>query len=324
MSHKILLFTALFGLLVLVPGGSGTAFSDQESPSDDPFASAAAPDTVTPDTSEQPQQEPVGVEVAPEHPSFIVSEPRPVPPFPIVLNQAVQHFVSQILEQPYALRASFQRSQPFLSQMMRELRGRGLPDDLVYLAFAESYFSKRGKGPWQFGKATARRFGLHINSFVDERRDPILSTRAAAEYLANLHDQAGSDWRVAVVGWNAGEGSIERYWQLRGDPNYNRFVDQLPRRTRQLLCRFMAVAFVARNAAAYGLGPVSYDDSPAYREVKYRGGTLLTWIAKVESTTVAALRELNPGLLRDRLPPDWHAYSVRVPLAGNFARFSER
>ena len=81
--------------------------------------------------------------------------------------------------------------------MTQVLGQYGVPSDLVYLAFAESSFSKGGAGPWQLTKATARRFGLRVNDFVDERRDPLMSNRAAAEYLAQLHHQMG-DWRLTV------------------------------------------------------------------------------------------------------------------------------
>ncbi len=245
---------------------------------------------------------------------FVESEPRPVPPFPILLNRAVQQYVGDFLDQPGGLRLAFERSRPFLAEMVGVLKRQGLPDDLVYLAFAESRFSRRGNGPWQFNRGTARRFGLHINRWVDERRDPILSTRAAAEYLATLHDRADNDWRVALVGWNLGEGYLDRYWLLQGS-NYNKFERYLPRRTRQLLCRFMAVAFIAHNATAYGIDPVSTSLPPAYEAHHFRGGTLLSAIAQRCRMTVAALRDLNPALLRDRLPPYAARYVVRVPLA---------
>ncbi len=244
---------------------------------------------------------------------FIQSKPRPVPPFPILLNRSVQQNVSEFLDQPDGLRLAFERSRPFFGEMVRVLKQQGLPDDLVYLAFAESEFSKRGKGPWQFKESTARRFGLHINRWVDERRDPIFSTRAAAEYLAELHDQADNDWRLALVGWNLGEGYLGEFSLIQG-PNYNKFEHYLPLRTRQLLCRFMAVAFIAHNAVAYGIGPVSYAIPPVYRTLKVKAGTLLAALARKYRTTLAELRDLNPALLRDRVPPYARSYEIRVPL----------
>src|SRR6202043_4170687 len=151
----------------------------------------------------------------------------------------------------------------FMPEMVRLMKEQGIPDDLVYLTFAESDFSKRGKGPWQFTSDCAGGFGLRVNKWIDERRDPILSTKAAAESLAELHDQADNDWRVAIIGWNTGEGNLERYWLLQG-PNYTKFADRLPRRTRQLLNRFMAVTFIAHNALAYGIGDVSYSNTPTW------------------------------------------------------------
>jgi membrane-bound lytic murein transglycosylase D len=261
-----------------------------------------------------PAPQPVPEAVAPApRPAFILPEPKPIPPFPILLNKVVQRYVEQYLNHPHLLETSFQRSQPYLPQMMQVMRAAGVPDDLVFLAFAESGFSGRGKGPWQFSVATARRFGLHVNHWVDERRDPILSTRAAAEYLSSLHDSAGNDWRLAVIGWNGGDLAIDRFWELRG-ANFNRFMDLLPRATRILLGRFMAVAFIAHNSAAYGIGDIDYDAPPAYKEVPVHGGLRLVSLAQKLHTTVSHLRALNPAILHDRVPPYARTYRIRVPL----------
>lgn len=247
---------------------------------------------------------------------FVHSQPKSVAPFPILLNRAVERYVDAYLNQPSTLEAAFQRSRPFLPRMVQILERHGVPPDFVYLAFAESLFTKHGLGPWQFDKGTARRFGLHINQWVDERRDPIISTKAAAAYLAQLHDQADNDWRVAVIGWNLGPGALNRYWILEGSANYRKFVDRLPEQTRQLLQRFMAVAFIAHNAPAYGID-VNYSNSANYTAKRVRGGVSLSALARRYHTTVWKIRSLNPALLKDRLPPYARAYPVRLPLTSS-------
>jgi membrane-bound lytic murein transglycosylase D len=251
---------------------------------------------------------------------FILSQPKPIAPFPIQLNQQVRQYMSDILNSPDHLQDSFDRSHPYLPEMVRVLRSYGLPDDLVYLAFAESEFSKHGKGPWQFNSSTARRFGLHIDHYVDERRDPVLSTKAAAEYLVNLHDAAGDDWPVTLVAWNNGDHSISRYWSLRG-PNFERFGYQLPRHTQGLLGRFMAVAYIAHHAESYGITTVKLDVPPPYSTLKIRGGTPLKRVALDHGTTLQRLRDLNPALLRDIVPPNQTGYSIRIPLQTNASAF---
>ena len=183
---------------------------------------------------------------------FVRNQPKSVPPFPLVLNRAVQNYIDGYLAQPQVLKESFQRSSPFMPEMLDLLREDGLPPELVYLSFAESAFSDDGAGPWQLSKTTARRYGLTINQWVDERRDPIKSTRAAAAYLAELHDQTGADWRMTLVAWNNGDAGVNRYLQLMTAP-YERLMQRLPRRTRALMNRFMAVALLARHAQEYGL-----------------------------------------------------------------------
>lgn len=243
---------------------------------------------------------------------FVVGQPKPVPPFPILLNRLVQGYVDDYVSQPASWEAGVERSRPFFLEMTQALRARGVPDDILYLSFAESDFSERGKGPWQFNKGTAQKYGLRVDGWVDERRDPVLSTKAAAEYLSDLHEAAGFDWRVAIVGWNGGDLAINRFWLLRGE-NFNRFMDLLPGRTRALMGRFMAFAFMAHNSTRYGIVHLDYDAPPEYHEVPVRGGTKLSQLAGSYHTTIAKLHDLNPALLRDRIPPDARSYRVRVP-----------
>jgi peptidoglycan lytic transglycosylase D len=245
-------------------------------------------------------------------PPFVRSKPQAVPPFPIVLNRAVKAYVDEYLAQPAGLRQSFRRSQPYMAEMMLVLQSEDLPQDLVYLPFAESGFSKNGAGPWQLSKSTAREYGLTINHWVDERRDPIKSTIAAAEYLDTLYDKMGDDWHMTLVAWNNGDSAVGRYLGLE-DASYERLMRHLPWRTRSLMNRFMAVAVIAHHAREYGMDEVGYQESPEYQIVTVRGGTTLDQIARQADTSVGVLRTMNPALLRDRIPPRVRAYPVRIP-----------
>ncbi len=234
-----------------------------------------------------------------------------VAPLPIVLNRTVQRYVNEYLDHSDGLTRSFDRSAPYLSEMKKLLEQYGVPSDFVYLAFAESEFSRQGAGPWQLTKATARDYGLRINGYVDERRDPIKSTKAAAEYLATIHDQVG-DWRLAVVGWNTGEASIQDFIERKGT-DYDRMANSLPRRTRGLLNRFMAVAFIANHAKEYGIQEARYFEPIRHDKLTVPGGTTLAKAAKMTHTTVDVIRMLNPALLSDRVPPSDKSYVLVVP-----------
>jgi len=200
--------------------------------------------------------QPAATPFAPGMLPFVRSKPKAVMPFPVVLNRTVQAYVDSYVAQPQGLKQSFQRSQPYLSEMVNVLQSEGLPPDLVYLAFAESAFDETGAGPWQLNKVTARRFGLTIDRWVDQRRDPIESTRAAAEYLATLHDETDHDWRMTLVAWNNGDARLDHYLRLQ-DATYERLMSRLPRRTRSLMNRFMAVAVIAHHTEEYGIEPAA-------------------------------------------------------------------
>ncbi len=247
----------------------------------------------------------------PEKLQFQVGQPRKVAPFPLVLNAAVQHYVDSYIAHSEGLKLSYARSAPYLTQMMDVLRQYGVPSDMVYLAFAESSFTKAGAGPWQLTKATARRFGLTVNEFLDERRDPLKSTRAAAEYLAELHDEIG-DWRLTIIAWNTGEGMLSHFVRDRGE-DFDRLLERLPGRTRSLLSRFMAVAFISKNAREYGIEEVVYSEPAQYARISVPGGTPLTRVAQATHSQVYEIQHLNPAILTDRVPPG--GYDVVIPLS---------
>jgi peptidoglycan lytic transglycosylase D len=250
---------------------------------------------------------------------FHLTPPHKVAPFPLVLNEAVRSYVDSYLAHFDTLRMSYARSAPYLKQMMQMLRRYGVPADMVYLAFAESAFTKDGAGPWQLTKATARQYGLRVNDFLDERRDPIKSTRAAAEYLAKLHDDTG-DWRLTVVAWNTGEGLLQHFVDTHGQ-DFSRLLDHLPERTRALLNRFMAVAFISENAKEYGLSDVIYTESTPYARISVPGGTPLSKVAAATHSETYEIKHLNPAILTNRIPPG--GYNVVIPLDGKVTRQSE-
>jgi membrane-bound lytic murein transglycosylase D len=243
---------------------------------------------------------------------FVRSQPHKAVPFPLVLNGAVQRYVESFAAHSTGIKNSFRRSRPYLSMMVRVLENHDLPPDLVYLSFAESSFSSQGAGPWQLSKATARRFHLTVNKYVDERRDPIKSTQAAAEYLTALHDEAG-DWHMALVGWNRGEATLDQYWRLRG-VEYSRLTEHLPYNTRSLLNRFMAVAIIAQEPERYGIEPVDYSEPSHFRYIRVDGGTPLKDVADRTGISEFELRDYNPALLHDRVPPGPGSYELRLPV----------
>jgi membrane-bound lytic murein transglycosylase D len=221
--------------------------------------------------------------------------------------------------------------------MIRErLRARRLPEDLVYLTLIESGLSNtavsraRAVGMWQFMASTGRMYGLQIDPWVDERRDPFRATEAAVNHLADLVQRLGSVY-LAAAAYNAGAGRVERgIRRLPGetdsitDHTFFQIADRrfLRRETRDYVPKLIAAALIAKQPERYGFGDVRALPPLVFDEVTVPDATGLDVLAKLADTTVAVLLELNPHFVRGITPPG-RSVVVRVP-RGTGATVAER
>ena len=232
------------------------------------------------------------------------------------------------------------RFQIWLTRMPRyegyareRLVAHGLPGDMVYLALIESGFSSSAVsraaavGMWQFMPATGRGYGLRIDSWVDERRDPIKATDAAARHLQDLTTRFGSHY-LAAAAYNAGAGRVGRSltrmnatmgesdepMDLSSDEAFFSLADSrlIVQETRDYVPKLIAAALIAKTPTKYGFTNPEQVDPFSRDSVLVDGGTGLDLIARLADTTLDALRDLNPHLLRLVTPPGAR-YPVRVP-----------
>jgi len=201
------------------------------------------------------------------------------------------------------------RSGRYEDMIRRTLKEEGVPQDLIYLAQAESGFhplavSRAGaRGMWQFMGSRAKGYGLERSWWIDDRQDPEKATRAAAHHLKDLYNQFG-DWYLAMAAYNSGPGTVQSavkrtgyadFWQL-----YRRNV--LPKETRNYVPIIVAVTIMAKNPAQYGLDSVVKEKPVAYDTVKIDYPIDLRLAAECVDATTSDLLDLNPSLLRLTTP----------------------
>lgn len=217
---------------------------------------------------------------------------------------------------------------PSYESMIRaRFREHGLPGDLVYLALIESGYSNtavsrsRAVGMWQFMKGTGKLYGLRIDPWVDERRDPYKATTAAARLLANLRDHYGSLY-LAAAAYNAGAGKVDRGIRRLhpddkdslSDASFFKLYDTrfLRRETRDYVPKLIAAALIAKEPERYGFERPPATDSVLPDSIIVPDATGLDVIARLADTTLSAIRDLNPQYIRLMTPPRSRMV-VRVP-----------
>ena len=251
---------------------------------------------------------------------------------PMTQNQLVEATIQWLLEErrDWVIRCMSRADTyfPMISQIFEE---EGVPDELKYLAVPESALNPQARssanavGMWQFMAATGRGMGLTINEYVDERLDPVKATRAAARHMKELYDYYGRSWHVALAGYNCSPRCVRRAISRAGGtrqnpPSFWAIRPYLPKETRGYVPLFIASTLIMSNPTAYGLPANSTGPEFAYDEVRVNGMLTLETVAEMVGVTTQRIRELNPELRRNTLPPGTTPYTLRIPL-NTFARF---
>src|SRR3954466_224485 len=245
---------------------------------------------------------------------------------PLVMNDEVAgyvNFYANTNRGRNTLQHAWTRGGRYREMIARVLKEEGVPQDLIYLAEAESGFvplalSRAGaRGMWQFMASRASGYGLERNWWVDERQDPEKSTRAAARHLKDLYNQFG-DWYLAMAAYNSGPGNVQQavkrtgyadFWQL-----YQRNV--LPKETRNYVPIIVAVTIMAKNPGQYGLDDINFETPTPYETVKIDYPVDLRLVAQCIDVPLSDLQDLNPSLLRLITPKD-QPFELRLPVGSS-------
>lgn len=253
------------------------------------------------------------------------SKKKDINDFPLTINSKVEFYLDLFQNRQ---RRSFQiwlsRSGKYKDFIRQELKKEGLPEDLLYLAMIESGFnpfaySHAGAvGLWQFMRGTGLQYGLHIDSWVDERRDPQKATIAAIAYLGKLYNDF-DDWYLAVAAYNAGEGrmgrAIKRYntrdfWEIAQG-------NALHLETRRYVPKLIAAIMIAREPEKFGFTNIEYKEPVAYDIVKVPPRTSLAAVAAAARVDLKTIRSLNHELRKKYTPPTLKDYKLKVPEGSN-------
>ncbi len=258
----------------------------------------------------------------PEGPSRV--EPEISYDVPIEVNPQVQAYLDLFAgEKRGLITQALARSGRYLNLMRQTFAAKALPEDLVNLAYIESAFKlyaysrARAVGIWQFMKGTAQKYGLKVDWWVDERRDPVKATAAAADYLSDLYAMFQS-WPLAIAAYNAGEGRVFRAIQRQGTTDFWKL--KLPGETKLYLPAFMAMTLIAKNPERYGFTRPT-EQPWQLEQVALPQPTDLRLLAEAAGISIEELREWNPELNRLVTPPH-EGYVVNLP-PGTKAAFLE-
>lgn len=241
---------------------------------------------------------------------------------PVVHNENVTRWINTFTG---PLRKNFarwlRRASHYAPLMQGILREYGLPEDLIYLAMIESGFNMQAysrahaAGPWQFIRSTGKLYGLDSKDVVDERRDMLKATRAAASHLRDLHNLY-DNWYLAFAAYNAGAGKVNRaikgagtkdYWQLAA--KRSRLLRQ---ETKDYVPKILAAAIISKNYRKYGFSTQLFEKPLNFDLVTVPDATDVQVLAYCARTDVKEIETLNPSLVLGVTPPN-RRYSVFIP-----------
>src|SRR6056297_1485790 len=240
---------------------------------------------------------------------------------PLVQNQHVsRHLMYYSMRRPEVMERWLERSEYYFPMMLEIFEEEGTPKELIHLSMIESGLVPTARswasavGLWQFIRATGAVYGLEVNWWVDERRDPVKSTRAAAQHLRDLHDIWG-DWYLSLANYNLSPRGLRRAIRAAGGvEDYWAAYPYLPRETRGYVPGYIAATMIAMNPEEFGFEKPYTNQEYLYdfEVVDVDGLMPLEELAKAASIPLDDLKALNPELLRWATPPG-DSYPLKIP-----------
>jgi hypothetical protein len=240
--------------------------------------------------------------------------------FPSLLNSKVGDFIGFFQKQADSFfMRSLGRSTTYADMMKKIFREKNLPEELFYLALIESGFNPKAfsrakaSGIWQFIGKTAKRFGLKVDKWVDERRDPEKATHAAAEYLKSLYAMF-NNWDLATASYNAGEGKILKAMKKANSQDFWKISQHrfLKKETKEYVPMFLAAVTIAQDPQKYGFQDIEYSPPLVYEKVTVPPATSLVIIAKAAELDLSEVKALNPALKKGKTPPN-SCFEIKLP-----------
>lgn len=242
--------------------------------------------------------------------------------FPVTYNQEVKNWIHYYqTEGKWSYKKWLERSTLYAPYILKELRANNLPKDLLYVAMIESGFAPKSKsqkgavGIWQFMKPAARRYGLKVNKWVDERRNFTKATKAAIEYQKDLYQMFGS-WQLVAASYNTGETRMRRLIEKHRTANFWQLSDKnsLSKETSNYVPKIMAATLIAQDPAKYGFKNIDYKYPIIFEETPVPGGIELAKLSKFLKIKRRILNDLNPDLLRGYIPVGVKDHVLKVPV----------
>ncbi|MBN2890989.1 MAG: transglycosylase SLT domain-containing protein [Bacteroidales bacterium] len=243
-------------------------------------------------------------------------------PIHLSYNQDVRNWINLYLKRgKYMIPTIMGMSEYYFPMFEEELMAHDMPIELKYLPIIESALNPRAvsragaTGIWQFIYATGKRYGLEINSYIDERRDPMKSTKAAVAYLGDLYGIFG-DWNLALAGYNCGAGNVQKaIVRSGGKTDFWEIYRFLPKETRSYVPAFIAITYIMNYTEEHNFYPASIE-LPLNTDTVMITDTLhLTQVAEVLEIPIEQLRDLNPQYKIDIIPGHIKPYPLRLPMA---------